>query len=84
MAALAALPLMHQPGAAWEYGLSTDVLGRVVEIVAGASLGDVLRAPHLRAARASTDTAFFTPPEKLARRAEPHGFAMLDAAGSTA
>ncbi len=36
MAALAALPLMHQPGAAWEYGLSTDVLGRVVEIVAGA------------------------------------------------
>ncbi len=36
MAALASLPLMHQPGTAWEYGLSTDVLGRVVEIVAGA------------------------------------------------
>ncbi len=28
-----------------------------------------------------TDTAFFTPAEKVARRAEPHGFAMLDAAG---
>jgi CubicO group peptidase (beta-lactamase class C family) len=28
-----------------------------------------------------TDTAFHTPPEKVARRAEPHGFAMLDAAG---
>ncbi len=26
--AIAALPLMHQPGAAWEYGVSTDVLGR--------------------------------------------------------
>src|SRR6202041_3710787 len=38
--ALAALPLMHQPGEVWEYSLSTDVLGRVVEIVEGASLGE--------------------------------------------
>ena len=35
--AIAALPLMHQPGEVWEYGLSTDVLGRVIEIVAGRS-----------------------------------------------
>jgi CubicO group peptidase (beta-lactamase class C family) len=80
MAALAALPLMHQPGSAWEYGLATDVLGRVVEIVAGASLGDVL-ARRIFAPLGMIDTAFFTPAEKSARRAEPHGFATLDAAG---
>ena len=80
MAALAALPLMHQPGAAWEYGFSTDVLGRVVEIVAGASLGEVLRARILDPL-GMTETAFHTPPEKVARRAEPHSFATLDAGG---
>ncbi|HXT09552.1 MAG TPA: serine hydrolase domain-containing protein [Roseiarcus sp.] len=80
MAALAALPLMHQPGTAWEYGLSTDVLGRVVEIVAGAGLGEVLRA-RIFDPLGMSDTGFHTPPEQVVRRAEPHGFAMLDAAG---
>ena len=80
METLAALPLMHQPGSAWEYGLSTDVLGRVVEIVAGASLGEVLRARVLNPL-GLVDTQFHTPPQNVARRAEPHGFAMLDAAG---
>ena len=36
---LAGLPLHHQPGTAWEYGLNTDVLGRLVEVVSGQSLG---------------------------------------------
>ena len=49
--AIAALPLMHQPGDAWEYGLSTDVLGRIVEIVEGARLERRPARPHLRAAR---------------------------------
>lgn len=80
MAALAGLPLMHQPGTAWEYGLSTDVLGRVVEIAAGAALGEALRQRILQPL-GMADTAFYTPPEKLSRRAEPHGFAMLDGAG---
>ena len=80
MAALAALPLLHQPGTAWEYGLSTDVLGRVVEIVAGAPLGDVLTR-RIFAPLGMGDTAFFTPPDDVSRRAEPHGFAALDAAG---
>ncbi len=35
---LAGIPLAHQPGTAWEYGLSTDVLGRLVEVVSGQSL----------------------------------------------
>lgn len=36
--ALASLPLMHQPGAEWNYGHATDVLGRIVEIVSGRPL----------------------------------------------
>ena len=40
--AMTALPLMHQPGEVWEYGLSTDVLGRIVEIVEGGQLGEIL------------------------------------------
>ncbi|AUX44525.1 serine hydrolase [Sorangium cellulosum] len=35
---LASVPLIHQPGAAWSYGLSTDVLGRVVEVASGKTL----------------------------------------------
>jgi CubicO group peptidase (beta-lactamase class C family) len=35
---IAQLPLEHQPGTMWDYGHSTDVLGRVVEVVSGASL----------------------------------------------
>ena len=32
------IPLMHEPGAKWMYGLNTDVLGRVVEVVSGSKL----------------------------------------------
>src|SRR5260370_40576810 len=35
---LSKLPLAHQPGKVWEYGMSTDVLGRIVEVVYGAPL----------------------------------------------
>jgi CubicO group peptidase (beta-lactamase class C family) len=68
--ALAALPLVHQPGEVWEYSLSTDVLGRVVEVVAGGKLGDVLRAGIFEPL-GMDDTAFFIPPAKLAREAKP-------------
>jgi CubicO group peptidase (beta-lactamase class C family) len=40
---LAAAPLRSQPGAAWNYGLSTDVLGRLVEVVSGLPLDVFLR-----------------------------------------
>ncbi|MDP3169400.1 MAG: serine hydrolase domain-containing protein [Polaromonas sp.] len=40
---LAALPLMHQPGRVWDYSRATDVLGRLVEVISGQSLGDWLR-----------------------------------------
>ena len=39
----AALPLLFQPGSEWNYGVSTDVLGRVAEVVAGKPLDEVLR-----------------------------------------
>jgi CubicO group peptidase (beta-lactamase class C family) len=68
--ALAALPLMHQPGEVWEYSLSTDVLGRVVEIVEGAKLGEVLGA-RIFEPLGMDDTAFFIPLSKLPREAKP-------------
>ena len=37
------LPLMHEPGKKWMYGLNTDVLGRVVEVVSGEKLDDYIR-----------------------------------------
>src|SRR5690606_12359589 len=39
---LARLPLAHQPGAAFRYGFSTDVLGLAIERILGQRLGDVL------------------------------------------
>jgi CubicO group peptidase (beta-lactamase class C family) len=39
----ASLPLLFEPGSEWNYGVSTDVLGRVVEVIAGAPLDEVLR-----------------------------------------
>ena len=49
--AIARLPLMHQPGEVWEYSVSTDVLGRIVEIVEEARLGRRPARAHLRPAR---------------------------------
>ncbi len=67
---LAALPLLHQPGEVWEYSFSTDVLGRVIEVVEGAKLGDILRA-RIFEPLGMDDTAFFIPTEKLSREAKP-------------
>jgi len=41
-AMLADLPLLHEPGTVWEYSRSTDVLGRLVEVVSGRTLGAFL------------------------------------------
>ena len=69
METLAGLPLQHQPGTVWEYSLSTDVLGRIVEIIEGASLGEIL-SRRIFAPLGMVDTAFYTPPGKLTRRAQ--------------
>ncbi len=50
-AKLAWLPLMFEPGTTWEYSMSTDVLGRVVEVVSGQGLADFFAAADHPAAR---------------------------------
>jgi CubicO group peptidase (beta-lactamase class C family) len=67
---LARVPLAHQPGSAWEYSLSTDVLGRVIEAVSGATLGQFLQE-RLFAPLQMTDTAFLVPNGKATRLAQP-------------
>lgn len=54
---LAALPLMCDPGAEWNYSHSTDVLGRVVEVVSGQTLGEYLNQ-HVLDPLGMVDTAF--------------------------
>ncbi|MEO1061020.1 MAG: serine hydrolase domain-containing protein [Actinomycetota bacterium] len=66
--ALAAQPLVFQPGTEWNYSMSTDVLGRLVEVVAGQPLDDVLRTRILEPLGMS-DTGFHCPPEELHRLA---------------
>jgi CubicO group peptidase (beta-lactamase class C family) len=63
---LAGVPLMHQPGAAWSYGLNTDVLGRVIEVASGQSLAEFMRA-RIFGPLDMPDTAFYPPPERVAR-----------------
>ena len=77
---LAALPLVRHPGEAWEYGLSTDVLGRVLEVVSGMQLSEFL-AERVLAPLGMKDTAFFTPPEKRDRLAAPLSYDAHVAAG---
>ena len=60
---LAKLPLIAQPGASWNYSHSTDVIGRVIEIVSGQSLGAFLDERILEPL-GMRDTAFYVPAEK--------------------
>jgi CubicO group peptidase (beta-lactamase class C family) len=68
MAALAALPLMEQPGARWRYGVGSNIQGVLVARASGLSLPDFL-ARRVTGPLGMTDTGFFTPPEKLSRLA---------------
>jgi CubicO group peptidase (beta-lactamase class C family) len=54
----ASMPLLFQPGAEWNYGVSTDVLGRVVEVVSGQSL-DEFFAERIFRPLGMTDTSFW-------------------------
>jgi len=68
-ATLATLPLNFHPGTRWEYGRSTDVLGRVLEVIAGKPLGEVLAERVLRPL-GMADTGFHVPASELHRVAE--------------
>ena len=65
---IASVPLLHQPGAAWTYGLNTDVLGRIVEVASGQPL-DVFCRERIFEPLKMKDTSFYLPPEKLTRLA---------------
>ena len=57
---LAAYPLAFQPGTRWEYSVSIDVLGRVVEVVSGKTLGDFFET-EIFAPLGMTETTFRVP-----------------------
>lgn len=65
---LARLPLLFQPGCLWGYGLSTDVLGVVVEAASGQDLATFFRERIFKPLHMD-DTFFFVPPEKKKRLA---------------
>jgi CubicO group peptidase (beta-lactamase class C family) len=69
VATLGKLPLLHQPGTQWEYSRSTDVLGRLVEVLSGLTLGEFLRQ-RIFAPLGMIDTAFHVPEAALGRLAE--------------
>jgi CubicO group peptidase (beta-lactamase class C family) len=68
---IASLPLICQPGAEWNYSRSTDILGRVVEVVSGKTLGNYL-TDHILAPLQMTDSGFHIEEERAHDRlAEP-------------
>lgn len=68
---LAKVPLTSQPGSIWRYGYSTDVLGRVIEVISGQSLYQFMNE-RLFTPLGMTSTRFvLDTPELLARMAEP-------------
>ncbi|MBS0631174.1 MAG: beta-lactamase family protein [Verrucomicrobia bacterium] len=69
---LGTLPLNAQPGEAWVYGFSTDVLGRLVEVVSGMPLDKFVEERICRPL-GMKDTSFFLPPEKASRLATLYG-----------
>jgi CubicO group peptidase (beta-lactamase class C family) len=70
-ARIAKLPLAEQPGTLWDYGHSTDILGRVIEVVSGQSLRQFEKARFLDPL-GMTDTAFYVADQtKRALIAEP-------------
>jgi CubicO group peptidase (beta-lactamase class C family) len=68
---IAKLPLHNQPGGLWQYGHSTDILARVMEVASGKSLSQ-FEKENLLDPLGMKDTSFFiTDPEKIKRMAEP-------------
>ena len=70
MERIAKLPLLYQPGTTWDYSLSTDALGMVVEKVTGRTLGEALRE-RVWSKVGMPDTFFAVPEEKRRRIAQP-------------
>ncbi len=71
---LAGFPLVFDPGSAWNYSLSTDVLGRLVELWAQVPLDEFLRE-RVFGPLDMHDTGFFCSPDALPRLAELYLYA---------
>lgn len=68
---IAMLPLAEQPRTLWDYGHSTDVVGRVVEVVSGQSLLQFEKTAFLDSLGMTTTKFFLTDPAERARFAKP-------------
>jgi CubicO group peptidase (beta-lactamase class C family) len=69
VAALGTLPLLYQPGTQWEYSRSTDVLGRLIEVISGQTLGAFL-AERVWRPLGMSDAGFWIPANDQRRIAE--------------
>ena len=63
---VAKLPLEFSPGTRWNYGISTDVCGRLVEVISGMSFDEYLKE-YIFEPLGMVDTSFHVPPEKVDR-----------------
>ncbi|MGO9329092.1 MAG: serine hydrolase domain-containing protein [Steroidobacteraceae bacterium] len=72
VAMLGQLPLIEEPGTRWEYSRSTDVVGRLVEVLSGLPLSVYLER-HILTPLGMPDTAFHVPPVHHGRLAEAFG-----------
>jgi CubicO group peptidase (beta-lactamase class C family) len=80
---LASLPLHYQPGSTWDYSYSTDVLGRVLEVVAGKPLYALLKERLLDPLDMKDTSFYVTDVAKQARIAEPLPDDRVIGAGAT-
>jgi CubicO group peptidase (beta-lactamase class C family) len=69
VATLGRIPLLHQPRTRWEYGRSTDVLGRLVEVLSGQRLSEFFEQ-RILAPLGMVDTAFHVAQRHHSRLAE--------------
>lgn len=69
--AVGRLPLAFDPGSSWNYGVSADVLGAVVEIASGMRLGDFMKK-EIFEPLGMEDTSFWVPEEKMSRLAKSY------------
>ncbi len=70
---IAALPLLFNPGEKWEYSLSVDVLGRLIEVISGKPLDEFFRT-RIFEPLGMKDSYFFVPDNKVDRLATAYTF----------
>lgn len=70
---LGSMPLLSQPGDEWVYSLSSDIQGRLIEVLSGQSL-DLFLQQQVFAPLGMSDTGFYVPADKLHRLCEIYAF----------